>query len=103
VQNYVPTEHGPRWRTAEDGLPASAAFISSPYDTQAHYARKRSTTWVGYKVHLTETCDDETPHLITHVETTPAPETSPVDGGSPGILVMASEVIYCWACHADLW
>jgi len=28
--------------------------------------------WAGYKVHLTETCDDETPHLITHVETTPA-------------------------------
>lgn len=25
----------------------------------------------GYKVHLTETCDEETPHLITHVETTP--------------------------------
>jgi len=73
VQNYVPTEQGPRWRTAEDGLPASAAFISSPYDTQAHYARKRSTAWVGYKVHLTETCDDEAPHLITHVETTPAP------------------------------
>jgi hypothetical protein len=24
-------------------------------------------------VHLTETCDDDTPHLITHVETTPAP------------------------------
>ena len=26
-----------------------------------------------YKVHLTETCDEERPHLITHVETTPAP------------------------------
>src|SRR5205807_7669247 len=24
-------------------------------------------------VHLTETCDDDSPHLITHVETTPAP------------------------------
>lgn len=24
-------------------------------------------------MHLTESCDDETPHLITHVETTPAP------------------------------
>jgi len=23
-------------------------------------------------VHLTETCDDDQPHLITHVETTPA-------------------------------
>jgi transposase len=30
-------------------------------------------TWVGYKVHLTETCEDETPHLIVHVATTAAP------------------------------
>jgi transposase len=73
VQNYVPTQQGPRWRTAEDGLPPSAQFLSSPYDLQAHYARKRTTTWVGYRIHLTETCDDETPRLITHVETTPAP------------------------------
>ncbi|MCX6022774.1 MAG: hypothetical protein NTZ05_13820, partial [Chloroflexi bacterium] len=26
----------------------------------------------GYKVHLTETCEDDAPHLITQVETTPA-------------------------------
>jgi transposase len=37
------------------------------------YARKETTTWVGYKVHLTEACDDEAPHLITRVETTPGP------------------------------
>jgi transposase len=28
---------------------------------------------VGYKVHLTETCDDDLPHLITHVETVIGP------------------------------
>jgi len=33
--------------------------------------------WVGYKVHLTETCDLDTPHLIVNVETTPA--TTPDD------------------------
>jgi transposase len=27
---------------------------------------------VGYKAHATETCDDDTPHGITHVATTPA-------------------------------
>jgi hypothetical protein len=27
---------------------------------------------VGYKVHLTETCDPNSPHLITQVMTTPA-------------------------------
>ena len=72
VQNY--TWHTERlvWRGASD-IPPSELFISSPYDVDAHYARKRSTLWVGYKVHLTETCDDDTPHLITHVETTSGP------------------------------
>ena len=54
------------WRTEKDGgLPPSARFISSPYDLQAHYSRKNTTSWVGYKVHLTETCEDDQPHLIT--------------------------------------
>jgi transposase len=48
-------------------------FISSPYDPEAHLARKRTTQWVGYKVHLTETCEPATPNLIIHVVTTPAP------------------------------
>src|SRR5712691_10995096 len=43
-----------------------------PTRQQAHYGNKRSLTWTGYKVHLTETCDDDEVHLITHVETTPA-------------------------------
>src|SRR5215467_1284245 len=50
-----------------------AQYIGSPYDIEAHYSKKRSTTWVGYKVHLTKTCEKESPHLITHVETTSAP------------------------------
>jgi len=29
--------------------------------------------WVGYKVHLTETRDDDQPHLITHIETSAVP------------------------------
>jgi transposase len=61
------------WRTDRHGLPPASRFISSPYDPDAHLARKRTTQWVGYKVHLTETCEDDTPNLITHVETTPAP------------------------------
>jgi transposase len=28
--------------------------------------------WSGYKIHVTETCDKERPHLLTHMETTPA-------------------------------
>ena len=69
-QFYAPA--GPvQWRAAED-LPPGALLISTPYDAEARYCRKRSTTWTGYKIHLTETCDDDAPHIITDVETTPA-------------------------------
>jgi transposase len=62
-----------RWRTEAEGIPPSALFISSPHDVEARYAKKHTTTWVGYKVHLTEACEDDAPHLITHVETAPGP------------------------------
>lgn len=71
IQNYTWQEERLRWRTVEE-LPPSALMISTPYDEEAHYSKKRSTSWVGYKVHLTETCAEEAPHVITHVETTPA-------------------------------
>jgi transposase len=60
-----------RWRTGSD-LPPHAELITSPYDVEARTATKRDLTWTGDTVHLTETCDDDTPHLITNVETTPA-------------------------------
>jgi transposase len=62
-----------QWRPVEK-LPPSSERIASPHDIQARYSTKRSVTWVGYKVHLTETCDPDAPHLITHVETAPATE-----------------------------
>ncbi len=72
VQNYLQTQDTLQWRSNED-LPPATLFISSPYDTDAHLAKKGSTCWVGYKVHFTETCEDDAPSLITHVETTTAP------------------------------
>lgn len=60
-----------RWREGAERLRA-AATIESPYDPEAHYSRKDQTLWTGYKVHLSETCDEHLPHLITHVHTTPA-------------------------------
>ena len=72
MQNYWWDGTQLRWRDA-DNIPPAAQFISSPYDLEAHYARKHTTQWVGYKVHLTETCEDDLPHLITHVETTSGP------------------------------
>jgi transposase len=61
------------WRTEKEGIPPASRFISSPYDQDAHYARKYTNSWVGYKVHLTETCEEDLPNLITNVATTAGP------------------------------
>src|SRR2546428_6357591 len=72
LQQYYAPDAGPiRWRAAADSPPA-ALLINSPYDPDARYSGKRDLTWVGYKTHLTETCDPDEPHVVTHVETTPA-------------------------------
>ncbi len=71
VQQYYGPEEPVRWRTGND-VPPAERLIHSPYDIEARYSIKRGHPWLGYKVHLTETCDDDTPHLITQVETTPA-------------------------------
>jgi transposase len=56
-------------------LPPAEKRLQSPYDLEARYAWRNDTEWVGYKVHFTESCDEGAPlHLITHVETTPAPK-----------------------------
>ena len=70
--DYADVESGKLcWRSAADLPPAGSRF-DSPYDTDARYGNKRSTTWTGYKVHITETCDANDVHLITNVETTHA-------------------------------
>ena len=74
VQQYYLSGDKIRWRTAQE-IPPASLMIGSPYDPDAHYAKKHTTSWVGYKVHLTETCEPNQPHLITHVETTKAPIT----------------------------
>src|SRR5687767_10236812 len=60
-----------RWREGKETIRA-AASIESPYDPEAKYSRKDVTKWTGYKVHLSETCDEQLPHLITNVHTTVA-------------------------------
>lgn len=55
-------------------FPPGQLMINSPYDIEARYSVKRNTTWTGYKVHVTETCDPGQPRLITHVQTSPATE-----------------------------
>ncbi len=74
-QYYAPLPNGEiRLRTAKDS-PPGAIRIRSPYDKEARLGNKSSKSWTGYKVHLSETCDEDTPHLITSVETTSATMT----------------------------
>jgi transposase len=76
-QMWVQQYHAPdargvvRLRAPQDRPPA-ALLLQSPDDLDARFGTKRETSWVGYRVHLTETCDDEAPHLITQVATVPA-------------------------------
>jgi transposase len=66
VQNYTRTisangKEVVRRREKEpegDGLPPGHIRIASPYDTDARWGVKRDTFWLGYKLHVTETCDD---------------------------------------------
>jgi len=73
IQHYSIMDGQIRLRDPKDMPPASQQ-IESPYEPEAHFATKRQMSWVGYKVHLTETCDDDLPHLVTHVEMTIAGE-----------------------------
>jgi transposase len=71
VQQYYRDEDDTHWRTKKNyGQPPASVMISSPRDLDIHYCVKRTTEWKGYKVHLTETCEDGQPRLITQVETT---------------------------------
>jgi transposase len=46
--------------------------IASPHDVDARFCTKGGAGWVGYMVHLTETCDEGAPRLVVHADTTPA-------------------------------
>jgi transposase len=72
IQQFYCQDDTVTWRKADD-LPPPSVRLDSPYDPDAHRGNKRSATWTGYKVHLTETCDEGLPHLIVHVATSPAP------------------------------
>lgn len=72
-QYYELAQGQVRWR--DDPVSGEkGGVIRSPYDAEARTGKKRERVWLGYKVHLTETCDVEsqTPQLVTQVETTPA-------------------------------
>jgi transposase len=72
--HYAREEDGrPRWRARAE-LPPVGERLQSPYDPEVHYSTKRQMEWSGYKVHVTETCDEDTAHLNTDVTTCAAME-----------------------------
>ena len=71
------------WRDATThGLPPGRTMLVSPYDTDVRHSEKRGHGWSGYKIHISETCDNtpsdsgddqaQPPNLITNVVTTHA-------------------------------
>jgi sulfur relay (sulfurtransferase) DsrC/TusE family protein len=74
MQHFFLPEEVLRLRKKDD-LPPAHLTLRFPYDHQAHYGHKRDLAWFGYKVHFSETCDENLPHLITHVVTTDATTT----------------------------
>jgi transposase len=80
VQHFHQVDGEVRRRDPKDRPPGATRLVT-PYDTEARGSVKRDTLWDGYKVHLTETCEPDAPHLITNVATTVAtvPDISMTD------------------------
>lgn len=87
MQNYhrTVTEAGTEVKRREsEDLPPGRLRLASPYDTDARYGLKQGSWWTGYKVHISETCDDPVPdphdgepapRIITNITTTDATVT----------------------------
>jgi len=70
-QHFQVIAGGLCFKSSEELVPSNERIVS-PYDVEATFAKKRNTSWEGYKVHVTETCDFDQPHLVTAVVTTAA-------------------------------
>jgi transposase len=65
LQNFAVTQRqdgreviGRREPGLESGVPPASIKVSSPYDPGARWGSKKDLLWLGYKLHVTETCDD---------------------------------------------
>lgn len=68
LQQFWVDKGNVRQQDAKD-LPPTSDLIASPYDADARLGTTRDTRWTGYKLHVTETCDEHKINLITQVET----------------------------------
>ncbi|MGA5259256.1 transposase, partial [Streptomyces griseoincarnatus] len=71
VQHFHLVEGEVERRDPKDRAPGAKRLVT-PYDPEARGSVKRDTFWDGFKVHVTETCEPGTVHLITNVTTTAA-------------------------------
>jgi len=71
-EDGAPPEGGGVRRRGKDEPQPAGDPVESPYDPEARYRTRSGTAWVGYLVHLTETCEDDAVNLITHAMTTVA-------------------------------
>jgi len=71
AMHYRPGPGGALVLVPTADLPPSAQRPQSPYDPSARFSSKSDgeITWVGSKAHLSETCDDDLPHLVIDVHT----------------------------------
>lgn len=58
-----------------DDVPPAHLTVRSPSDHHAYSGHQRDLAWVGYNVHVSDTCEEELPHLLTHVVTIDATTT----------------------------
>jgi transposase len=68
----APPGGGVRLRAKDEPPPPATEPVESPYDPEARFRTRSGTSWVGYVVHLSEACEDDGAHLITHALTTVA-------------------------------
>ena len=61
--------------TQEPGSYDGKTYIVSPHDPEARFSKKRGRGWVGYKLQVSETDDEDQPHLVTDMAITSSVET----------------------------
>jgi transposase len=65
-QQFEQGDDGLHWRPAKHKPPA-AEVIATPHDSEVRFRSHGDIEWEGYQIHMTESCDPDLPHLITHV------------------------------------
>lgn len=82
----------------KDGPPATKRpggrdIIESPHEPEARRGNKGERNWIGYKGQVTETCDQDRPHLIMDLEGTGALETDSLELPKIQVRLSAQETL----------